>query len=57
MQLDGAEVLFLNVDKNGLVDLEQLEDIIDDNVALVSIILANNEIGTLQPLKKDIKSM
>ena len=52
MQLDGAEVLFLNVDKDGLVDLEQLECIIDDNVALVSIILANNEIGTLQPLKK-----
>ena len=35
-----------------LVDLEQLECIIDEDVALVSIILANNEIGTLQPLKK-----
>jgi cysteine desulfurase len=38
------------VDANGVVDLDALADVLDDSVALVSIMLANNEIGTIQPL-------
>ncbi|MGH7196055.1 MAG: cysteine desulfurase family protein [Candidatus Saccharimonadales bacterium] len=40
------------VDNQGLVDLAKLEKLIDDKTVLVSIIYANNEIGTLEPLKK-----
>lgn len=40
------------VDKKGSVDLEKLQTLIDKNTTLVSIMLANNEIGTIQPIKK-----
>jgi len=50
-KLSGAEVIYIDVNKEGIIDLGQLEDSIDDNVALVSIMLANNEIGVIQPLK------
>jgi cysteine desulfurase len=40
------------VDKNGLVDIEKLAKLIDDKTVLVSIIYANNEIGTVQPIKE-----
>tara|TARA_B100000686_G_scaffold272212_1_gene289244 strand:- start:10937 stop:12106 length:1170 start_codon:yes stop_codon:yes gene_type:complete len=48
----GAEVKFINVTKEGLIDLDHLESIISEEVALVSIMMANNEIGVLQPLKE-----
>jgi cysteine desulfurase len=40
------------VDKNGVLDLDDLEHIINDKTVLVSVIYASNEIGTLQPLRK-----
>lgn len=40
------------VDKNGVVDIAKLESLIDENTALVSVMYANNEIGTIQPLKE-----
>ncbi|MDB5169754.1 MAG: Aminotransferase [Candidatus Saccharibacteria bacterium] len=40
------------VHNDGLVDLEQLEKLIDDNTVLVSIMYANNEIGSVQPISK-----
>jgi len=51
LKLSGAEVAYIDVNKEGIVDLDQLEDSIDDKVALVSIMFANNEIGVIQPLK------
>lgn len=53
----GFEVVLLPVhDQNssvpGLIDLDQLADAIDDNTALVSVMLANNEIGVVQPLRE-----
>ncbi len=47
----GAEVTYLDVDKNGLVDLIALENAITDKTVLVSIMWANNEIGVIQPMK------
>jgi cysteine desulfurase len=41
-----------SVKKNGIVDLDKLEKLIDDQTVLVSIMYANNEIGTIQPLKQ-----
>lgn len=40
------------VDKQGIIDLKKLEKLIDNKTVLVSIIYANNEIGTIQPLRQ-----
>jgi cysteine desulfurase len=49
---EGFQVVSLPVDKFGLLDLEKLEDEIDDKIVLVSIVYANSEIGTIQPIKE-----
>jgi cysteine desulfurase len=48
----GFEIVELPVDRYGRVDPEQLERAITDKTILVSIMLANNEVGTLQPIAK-----
>jgi len=48
----GFSITFLPVDKYGLIDLEELEDMITDDTTLISIMFANNEIGTLEPIKE-----
>jgi cysteine desulfurase len=40
------------VNKKGAVDLQELEQLIDENTVLVSIMYANNEVGTVQPIKE-----
>jgi len=45
----GYRVTYMPVQKNGLVDLEELKKAIDDKTILVTIMAANNEIGVLQP--------
>ena len=47
----GAEVIIIEVNKEGKLDLERLKSIINEDVAIVSVMLANNEIGVIQPLK------
>ncbi len=47
----GFEVTVLPVDDNGIIDVHQLEEAIRPDTALVSIMAANNEIGSLQPLE------
>jgi len=49
---DNFEFTFLPVDKYGLINLEELEDAITDKTLLISIMFANNEIGTIQPIKE-----
>lgn len=48
----GFEVTYLDVDENGTVDLEQLKSAIRPDTILISIMFANNEIGTIQPVKE-----
>jgi cysteine desulfurase len=48
----GFEIIVLQVDRFGLIDLDDLRKAIDDNTILVSIMYANNEIGTLQPVNE-----
>jgi len=48
----GGEVTYLNVKKNGLIDLEELENAIRSSTILISIMYANNEIGVLQPVRE-----
>lgn len=49
---EGFNVVVLPVDSNGVVDLAALENAINEDTALVSIMTANNEIGTIQPLRE-----
>ena len=48
----GFEVTLLGVDENGQVRLDELENAIKDNTILISVMFANNEIGTVQPIKE-----
>ena len=48
----GFEVEFVNVDENGIVDLQHLKSIIRDDTILVSVSSVNSEIGILQPIKE-----
>lgn len=52
LEKNGFEVTYLNVDKEGFIDLEELKNAITDKTILVSIMFANNEIGTIQPVKE-----
>lgn len=47
----GANVKYLDVDRYGRIDLDQLESFLTDDVGLVSVMMANNEIGTLQEIE------
>jgi cysteine desulfurase len=46
----GVNVKFLDVDRYGRVDLDQLKDMLNDDIGLVSVMMANNEIGTMQDI-------
>lgn len=52
LEKHGFEVTYLNVDEEGFVNLEELKNAITDKTILVSIMFANNEIGTIQPVKE-----
>lgn len=51
LEKEGYRVTYLNVDGQGHIDMEQLKREISDDTAIVSIMAANNEIGTIQDLK------
>lgn len=50
VEKEGTKVTYLPVQKNGLVDLDELSNAITENTALVSVMAVNNEIGVIQPL-------
>ena len=52
LKKEGFEVTLLAVHENGIVRADELEKAIKDTTALVSIMYANNEIGTVQPIKE-----
>jgi cysteine desulfurase len=51
LERDGYQVTFLPVDRHGQVSAQQVADALTDKTILVSVMAANNEIGTLQPIK------
>jgi cysteine desulfurase len=52
LEKKGARITYLEVDKNGLVNLDQLQKEISSSTILVSIMYANNETGCIQPIEK-----
>ncbi|AFC24616.1 IscS subfamily cysteine desulfurase [Saprospira grandis] len=55
LERQGMEVTYLDVNRQGLVDLEELRAAIKDTTILVALMFANNEIGTIQPVKEIAK--
>lgn len=51
LEKQGFKITYLNVDSEGAIDLNELENSINDKTILVSIMHANNEIGTIQPME------
>ncbi len=52
LEKEGYDVTYLDINKDGRIDLKQLEDAITDKTILISIMLVNNEIGTIEPVKE-----
>ena len=52
LEHEGFEVSYINVDKNGVINLQELEAKIRPTTTLISIMSANNEIGTIEPIAK-----
>ncbi|MCD8075264.1 MAG: cysteine desulfurase NifS [Lachnospiraceae bacterium] len=48
----GIEVTYLNVDENGIVRLDELEQAIRPDTFLISVMFANNEVGSIQPIRE-----
>lgn len=47
----GAEIMYLKVDKNGLIDLDELKNAIKPTTILIAVMYANNETGVIQPIQ------
>ncbi|MBE0512132.1 cysteine desulfurase NifS [Candidatus Bathyarchaeota archaeon] len=52
LQKQGFEITYIPVDKQGMVDPEKLKDAITDKTILISVMYANGEIGTIQPIRE-----
>ena len=52
---EGFEIVYIDVTPEGIVDMEKLKKAVDDKTALVAVMYANNEIGTIQPIKEIAK--
>lgn len=52
LEQEGFNVTYLNVNSNGIIDLNELESAITNKTILISVMFANNEIGSIQPIEE-----
>ena len=55
LEKQGFEITYLDVDRDGIINLQELENTIKAETILISVMFANNEIGTIQPIKEIAK--
>ncbi len=55
LEAQGFKVTYIEPDKNGLITAKQVEEVIQENTILISLSYANNEVGTINPIKKIAK--
>ena len=55
LEKEGVETIYLPVNREGIVDLKKLKEFLNDRTVLVSIMYANNETGTIQPIAEIAK--
>src|SRR3990170_2546606 len=55
LEQEGFRVTYLPVDSEGFIDLAELESAVGEETILVSIMLANNEVGTIEPIKEAVR--
>ena len=52
LEKEGFEIVYVGVDSKGIINMDELRAAVDDNTIIVAVMLANNEIGTIQPIKE-----
>ena len=52
LEEEGFKVTYINVNENGIIDLDELKNSICDNTILITIMFANNEVGTIEPIEE-----
>ncbi len=52
LEAEGFEARYIGADSDGFIDMAQARELIDDNTAVVSVMAANNEVGTVQPIRE-----
>jgi cysteine desulfurase len=52
LEKEGFKVSYVGVDENGVVDLDELRRTVDNKTALVAVMYANNEVGTIEPIEE-----
>lgn len=52
LEREGFTVTYVGVDENGVVNLDEIREAVTDKTALVSVMYANNEVGTIEPIKE-----
>ena len=55
LERQGFEVSYINVNEDGIIDVEELRKSIKTNTILISVMTANNEVGTIQPIEEIAK--
>lgn len=55
LEEEGFRITYLKVDKDGIIDLKQLREAVDDETILVSLMMVNNEIGAVEPIEEAVK--
>lgn len=55
LEEDGYDISYLNVDKNGLIDIDEFNRVLREDTVLVSIMYVNNEVGIIQPIEEIVK--
>ncbi len=52
LEKEGFEVVYVGVDESGFINMDELREAVDENTAIVAIMMANNEIGTIEPIRE-----